>query len=116
MNYRKVTAIFRVDLLEKVERKLQDFGVKGLSVTKVKGYGEYADFYAKDWLTNYARIELFTEVCDAEAIAKEIMDAASLDMEGDGIVAILPVEKLYRIRTKAEVDRLPPCDKNEIKP
>ena len=103
MNYRKVTAIFRIELLEKVEHKLQDLGVKGLSVSKVKGYGEYADFYAKDWLTNHARIELFTEVGDAEAIAKAIMDAASLDMEGDGIVAILPVEKLYRIRTKTEV-------------
>ncbi len=103
MNYRKVTAIFRIELLEKVEHKLQDLGVKGLSVSKVKGYGEYADFYAKDWLTNHARIELFTEADDAEAIAKAIMDAASLDMEGDGIVAILPVEKLYRIRTKTEV-------------
>ncbi len=103
MNYRKVTAIFRIELLEKVEHKLQDLGVRGLSVSKVKGYGEYADFYAKDWLTNHARIELFTKERDAEAIAKAIMDAASLDMEGDGIVAILPVEKLYRIRTKTEV-------------
>ena len=103
MNYRKVTAIFRLDLLEKVEKKLQGLGVKGLSVSKVKGYGEYADFYAKDWMTNHARIELFTEADDAEVIAKAIMDAASLDMEGDGIVAILPVEKLYRIRTKTEV-------------
>lgn len=104
MNYRKVTAIFRMSLLEKVERKLQALGVKGFSISKVKGYGEYADFYAKNWLTNHARIEIFTEADDAEEIAQSIMDAASLDMEGDGIVAILPVEKLYRIRTKAEVN------------
>lgn len=104
MNYRKVTAIFRLDLLDKVEKKLQELGVKGLSVSKVKGYGEYADFYAKDWLTTHARMELFLDEKEAETTAQAIMDAASLDMEGDGIVAILPVEKLYRIRTKNEIN------------
>ncbi|NOY62059.1 MAG: P-II family nitrogen regulator [Gammaproteobacteria bacterium] len=103
MNYRKVTAIFRMSLLEKVERKLQELGVKGFSISKVKGYGEYADFYAKDWLTNHARIEIFLDEKDAEVTAQAIMDAASLDLEGDGIVAIVPVEKLYRIRTKTEI-------------
>lgn len=104
MNYRKVTAIFRLDLLGKVEKRLQELGVKGLTVSKVKGYGEYADFYAKDWLTTHARVELFLKEEEAEVTAQAIMDAASLDMEGDGIVAILPVEKLYRIRTKTEVN------------
>ncbi len=103
MNYRKVTAIFRIDLLEKVETRLQELGIEGLTVTKVKGYGEYADFYAKDWLSSYARIEIFLEKDKAEVTAQAIMDAASLDLAGDGIVAILPVEKLYRIRTKSEV-------------
>ncbi len=39
MNLRKVTAIFRSERLEEVEKRLQEAGVKGLSVTKVKGYG-----------------------------------------------------------------------------
>ncbi len=108
MHYRKVTAIFRFELLGKVERKLQELGIKGLSVSKVKGYGEYADFYAKDWLTSHARIELFLEEKDAEVMAQAIMSAASLDMKGDGIVAILPVEKLYRIRTKQEINNNEP--------
>ncbi|HED39392.1 MAG TPA: P-II family nitrogen regulator [Chromatiales bacterium] len=101
MDYRKVTAIFRIELLDKVEKKLQELGVRGLSISKVKGYGEYIDFYAKDWMTNHARVELFIEESEAETIAQAIMDAASLDMEGDGIVAILPVEKLYHIRTRS---------------
>lgn len=104
MSYKKVTAIFRIDLLEKVEKSLQQLGVHGLSVSKVKGYGEYADFFAKDWMTNHARVELFTDESGAEIAAQTIMDAASLGMEGDGMVAISPVEKLYRIRTKTEVD------------
>jgi nitrogen regulatory protein P-II 1 len=31
------------------------------------------------------------------------VDAAHGGVEGDGIIAVLPVEKLYRIRTRSEV-------------
>jgi len=102
MKYRKVTAIIRRDRLEKVEHKLQQIGVRGISVTRVKGYGEYADFYARDWMTSYARIEIFTTAEKVDGIAEAIMDAAHVGLSGDGIVAVLPVEKLYRIRTKSE--------------
>jgi len=39
----------------------------------------------------------------SHAIVKGIMEAAYLGLEGDGIVAVLPVEKFYRIRTRSEV-------------
>ncbi len=102
MSYRKITAIIRRDVLEKVERKLQKIGVKGISVTKVKGYGEYVDFYSQDWMVNHARIEIFTHESQADVIAQAIMATAHVGLEGDGIVAVLPVEKLYRIRTRSE--------------
>ena len=101
MELRKVTAIIRKDALKSVERTLQDMGVSGISVTQVKGYGEYADTYTKDWLTSHARIEIFTGADKAEPIAEAIMGAAHTGCEGDGIVAILPVLKLYRIRSRA---------------
>jgi len=103
MNYRKVTAIIRCDVLEKVEYELQHKGVRGISVTKVKGYGEYADFYSRDWLVSHARIEIFTDESQVDIIARSIIKAAHVGLEGDGIVAVLPVEKLYRIRTQSEV-------------
>jgi len=71
-------------------------------VTKVKGYGEYANFYSKDWMVNNVRIEIFIDEARADAIANAIMEAAHVGIEGDGIVAVLPVEKLYRIRTRSE--------------
>ncbi len=69
MNYRKITAIIQRDVLEKVEKRLQDLGVSGISVTKVKGYGEYVDFYSSDWMVSHARIEIFTKEKNAETIA-----------------------------------------------
>lgn len=100
MIFRKVTAIFRPDRLEAVEDRLRSLGVAGVSVTKVKGFGEYANFYKPDWLCTHVRIEVFTSKLKADEIAEAIMDAAHTGMEGDGIIAILPVEAVYHIRTK----------------
>lgn len=100
MNFRKVTAIFRSDRLEAVEDRLRSLGVPGVSVTKVKGYGEYANFYTTDWMCSRVRIEVFIGESKAEVIAEAIIDAAHTGIEGDGIVAILPVESVYHIRTK----------------
>ncbi|HHI94170.1 MAG TPA: P-II family nitrogen regulator [Gammaproteobacteria bacterium] len=102
MDFRKVTAIVRCESCEKVEQKLQKLGVHGFSISKVRGYGEYADLYSNDWLVTHARIEIFTEASKAEEIAEAIMEAAHVGLEGDGIIAVLPVEKLFRIRTRSE--------------
>jgi len=103
MSFKKITAIFRVDHGEKVERRLQETGVHGFSISKVKGYGEYADHYSNDWLVSHARIEIFTEAGMVEEIVETIMEAAHVGIEGDGIIAVLPVEDLYRIRTRSKV-------------
>ena len=102
MLFRKVTAIIRSDALEKVEQRLQELGVPGISVTRVKGYGEYENFYSRDWLTTHARVETFISARRADEIAQAIMDAAYSGVPGDGIVAVLPVEKIYKIRHRAE--------------
>jgi nitrogen regulatory protein P-II 1 len=102
MELRNVVAIIRSDLLDGVEERLQDMGVKGLSVTNVKGFGEYANFLTHNWLVTHSRIEIFTEKARAKEIANVITAAAHTGGPGDGIVVILPVEKVFRIRTKAE--------------
>lgn len=99
----KVTAIIRCEALEKVERRLQELGVSGFSVMYVKGYGEYTNFYTREGTTKHAMIEIFTSTKHAAAIVQAIMDAAYYGVEGDGIVAVLPVNKVYRIRHRAEV-------------
>ena len=99
----KVTAIIRCDALEKVEYRLQELDVHGYSVMQVKGCGEYTDFYSHDCMTAHARVEIFISAQRAEVIAQAIMDAAHTGVEGDGIVAVLPVDKVYRVRLRAEV-------------
>ena len=103
MELRKVTAIIRTAVFEKVEKRLQAMGVHGMSVARVRGYGQYANYFATDWLVTHLRIEIFTERTKAEQFAAAIVEAAHCGAPGDGIVVILPVEKMFRIRSKSEV-------------
>ena len=50
----------------------------------------------------HARLEIYCEVSRANGIIQAIMDAAHTGSAGDGIVALIPVEKLYRIKSKTE--------------
>jgi len=103
MLFSQVTAFIRNDAIEKVTLRLKELGVPGISVSCVKGYGEYKDFYCRDLMTNHARIEILVSAQRADEIAQAIMDVAYTGVEGDGIVAILPVAKIYKIRQRAEV-------------
>ena len=102
MEFRKVDAIVRSRLLEDIEKCLKKMGVKGLTITPVKGYGENKAILAKDWLGTHARIEIFTEKTKADQIAAAIMEVAHTGGLGDGVVCILPVERVFRIRSKSE--------------
>lgn len=103
MKLLKIVAIIRNESLDKIEGKLVDMRERGISVTKVQGYGEYANYFNSSWMVTHSRIEIFTDESRADDIIAAIMDVAHTGMEGDGIVAVIPVERLYRIRTKTEV-------------
>lgn len=96
---RKLTAIVRVSALDAVQRRLHELHVPGLSVTRVKGYGEYANFFAPDWTVQHARIEIFLPGERTDEVARAIADVARTGEPGDGIVVVLPVERLYHIRS-----------------
>jgi len=102
IQYRKVTAIVNSEKLEDVEEALQAIKVSGISVSQVRGYGEYHNFYCPDMMCSHARIEVFCPLSEADAIAQCIMNAAHTGISGDGMIAVLPVEHFYCIRTKSE--------------
>ena len=102
MELKKITAIIRAGKLQEVENKLKDGGVEGISVSTVKGYGEYKNFFNHDWMVDHVRIEIFTTQTKVDRIVNTILDAASESLPGDGMIAVLPVERFVRIRDKSE--------------
>ena len=106
MDLKRVTAIVRTDVLEDVERRLRQLGVPGLTVSRVKGFGEYANFFTPDWTSACACIEIFTDAAQTQQIVDTIMQAAHTGTAGDGIVAVLPVDGLFRIRDGRQLQSL----------
>ena len=102
MDFSLVIAIIRGDKLEQVERKLRDIGVERVDVSKVKGYGEYRNFFSSDWMGEEVRLEMYTKTQKVEAIAEAIMEGAHTGTPGDGIVAVVALEKLFLIRARGE--------------
>ncbi len=102
MDIRAIVAIIRRDKLEDVERRLREIGVEEISVSKIKGYSEYHNFFTQDWMVEEVRVEVFTRLHKVDSIIAAIMDAAHTGVPGDGVVAVLPIEKLYLIRTRCE--------------
>jgi len=95
---RKIEAIIRVSALEPVEEALRNAGVSGLTISRVRGFGAYRNYFRDDWTHRYARLEIFTS--RAAEIADLIVDSAHTGQSGDGIVAIEPVDKAIRIRSR----------------
>jgi nitrogen regulatory protein P-II 1 len=106
MDFKKITAIVQTLVLEDVENRLKQLGVPGITVTRVKGFGEGANFLTRDWMSAYACIEIFTDAAQAEQIVATIMQVAHTGTAGDGIVAVLPVDAVYRIRDQHQLHSL----------
>lgn len=98
MGYRKITAIVHVNSLQAVEEVLQHVGAVEVAVTRVKGYGDYKNFYSPEWISDQARIEAFVSREQAGLVVEAICRAAHAGLDSDGMVAVLPVETLVRIR------------------
>ena len=102
MELTAIIAIIRSDRLEEVELGLQELGVMGVSVSKVKGYGEHANFFARDWMVESVRLEIFTRKDHVEAITATIMNTAHTGARGDGVVVVYPIERLFNVRLQSE--------------
>jgi nitrogen regulatory protein PII len=103
---KKVEAIIKPFKLDDVKEGLSSLGVKGLTVSEVKGFGrqrghkevyrgaEYqVDFVSKIKLEVVMESELVPEA------VKIILEKAHTGQIGDGKIFIIPVEEVVRIRT-----------------
>jgi nitrogen regulatory protein P-II 1 len=98
MEFCKVNAIIHINSLEAVEEALRRLGTCQVAVSRVKGYCDYKNLYDPDWMAEQARVEVFVRREQAAAVADAICHAAYSGEDSDGIVAVVPVETLVRIK------------------
>ncbi|WP_286829267.1 MULTISPECIES: P-II family nitrogen regulator [Kordiimonas] len=86
-----------------VEKRLQEIGVPGMSVSETRGFGDYKNFFQSDWMGAYARLLVYVPQEEVERIAEAIMDVAHTGLDSDGVIAISPITRLFRISDKTEI-------------
>ena len=101
-----VVAIIRPEKVSDVVRALYKAEVRGMTVTPVHGHGgevdqveTYRGTTVKMDLQDKVRLEIGVSDHFVEPTVRAILAAAKTGQVGDGKIFVLPVEKVYRIRT-----------------
>jgi nitrogen regulatory protein P-II 1 len=101
-----VTAVVKPHRWEEVRAALEIFGVAGMTVSEVSGYGRqkghtevYRGAEYDIALVPKTRIEIVTEDADADDIVDIIVKTAQTGRIGDGKVWVSPVDTVVRVRT-----------------
>jgi nitrogen regulatory protein P-II 1 len=104
-----VVAIIRPDRLNTVLEELYKADIQGLSISRVHGHGgerdnveTYRGTTVKMELSEKVRLEIGVSNHFVEATVEAILNGAHTGAVGDGKIFVLPVEKIYRIRTREE--------------
>jgi len=104
-----VLAIIRPEKLNDVLEALYRAEVRGLTISRVRGHGgeteaveTYRGTTVKVELHDKVRIEIGVSDPFVQPTVKAILAAGATGEVGDGKVFVLPVEKVYRIRTGEE--------------
>jgi nitrogen regulatory protein P-II 1 len=103
---KKIEAIIKPFKLDEVKDALQAVGVKGLTVTEVKGFGRQRGhtevFRGVEYQVDFVpkvKVEVVVDADLAPAVVDAITQAAQTGKIGDGKIFILPLEDVVRIRT-----------------
>ncbi|MGH6954148.1 MAG: P-II family nitrogen regulator [Alphaproteobacteria bacterium] len=103
---KKIEAVIKPFKLDEVKDALEEVGLKGLTVTEVKGFGRQKGHtelyrgaeYVVDFLPK-VKIEVVLEDALVERAIEAIQRAAHTGRIGDGKIFLYPVEEVIRIRT-----------------
>jgi len=103
---KKIEAIIKPFKLDEVREALSEFGITGLTVTEVKGFGRQKGHtelyrgaeYVVDFLPKL-KIEVVVADQTVDTAIEAIVKAARTGKIGDGKIFVMPVEQVVRIRT-----------------
>ncbi len=96
---RMVTAFVRSDYCKDICQRLVDSGVKGLTLSRVRGMGQGLK-WAKLDKYGHTKLEIMVREEQLEHIIDVLVDAAWTGVPGDGVIAGHPLERVIRIRTR----------------
>ena len=94
---KKIEAIVRKEKFPVVYNVLEKSGIGGMTVIEAKGFGHH-----RNGLRDKVKIEIYADEFQVDKVIELIRNAAKTGETGDGKIAVLNLERLYRIRTGEE--------------
>ncbi|BDD88469.1 P-II family nitrogen regulator [Desulfofustis limnaeus] len=106
---RKIEAIIKPFKLDDVKDALNEIGIKGMTISEVKGYGRQKGHtevyrgaeYVVDFIPKI-KLEVVVPAEIADQVVEKIRGAANTGKIGDGKIFVMPVERIVRVRTGEE--------------
>ncbi len=103
---KKIEAIIKPFKLDDVKEALNDIGIKGMTISEVKGYGRQKGHkeiyrgaeYVVDFIPKI-KIEIVVDTDVVNRVVEKIREAANTGKIGDGKIFISPIEEAIRVRT-----------------
>ena len=103
---KKIEAIIKPFKLDEVKEALNEIGIKGITVSEVKGFGRQKGHtelyrgteYVVDFLPKI-KMEIVVREDMVAQVVETIVEKARTGRIGDGKVFIHPVDEVVRIRT-----------------
>jgi nitrogen regulatory protein P-II 1 len=103
---KKIEAIIKPFKLDEVKDALNAIGIKGMTVTEVKGYGRqkgHTEIYrGAEYVVDFIpkiKIEIIIDEAQVDQVIDTIIKVSRTGKIGDGKIFVLPVERVIRVRT-----------------
>jgi len=103
---KKIEAIIKPFKLDDVKEALNEIGIKGMTISEVKGYGRQKGHkeiyrgaeYVVDFIPKI-KLEIIVDADQADQVVAKIKESAYTGKIGDGKIFVLPIEEVIRVRT-----------------
>jgi nitrogen regulatory protein P-II 1 len=103
---KKIEAIIREDKLNDVKEALREIGIVGLNIFEIRGHGRQGGItlagrsgtYQVDMLTKI-QVNIVLSEGNLDETIEVIRKSAYTGSSGDGLIFVLPIEEVIRIRT-----------------
>jgi nitrogen regulatory protein P-II 1 len=93
-----ITAIVRTTSLQHVVQQLEKIGIRGLTISEIKGIGE--EVRLNNPYSIHDKIEIIVPDEKIDEVVQLIFDEVGTGLVGDGLVAVSPTDYAVRIRTR----------------
>jgi nitrogen regulatory protein PII len=107
MEFKRVIAIIPSTALGPLEARLRMLQVSEMTVSRVKGYGDYKNLFKDDWMSELTKLEIFIETPKVDSVVNAMLEVERGDSPSAGIVAVIPVERFLHLGTGTETSSEP---------